>query len=61
MNFRYLSLCVTVAFITLGGDVLSQAQMGGGQQGAIFVDDEYIYVATSNTVVKRVALSVFSS
>jgi|TARA_R100000353_G_scaffold58555_1_gene46227 hypothetical protein len=36
-------------------------QLGGGQQGAIFVDDEYIYVATSNTVVKRVALSVFSS
>ena len=36
-------------------------QLGGGQQGSIFVDDEYIYVATSNTVVKRVALSVFSS
>lgn len=57
---------VTANWIKLGlnsGSISNNAttQLGGGQQGAIFVDDEYIYVATSNTVVKRVALSVFSS
>ena len=31
----------------------------GGLQGSIFWDEDYLYVATSNTVVKRVALSVF--
>jgi len=31
----------------------------GGQQGSIFWDSDYLYVATSNTVIKRVALSVF--
>jgi len=36
-------------------------ELGGGQQGAIFVDSGYLYVATSNTVIKRVALSTFSS
>ena len=57
---------ITANWIKLGlnsGSISNNAttQLGGGQQGAIFVDDEYIYVATSNTVVKRVALSVFSS
>jgi len=33
---------------------------GGGLQGSIFWDANYLYVATSNTVIKRVALSVFS-
>lgn len=32
----------------------------GGLQGSIFWDDNYLYVATSNTQIKRVALSVFS-
>lgn len=36
-------------------------ELGGGQQGAIFVDSDYLYVATSNTVIKRVALSTFAS
>jgi hypothetical protein len=36
-------------------------ELGGGQQGAIFIDSDYLYVATSNTVIKRVALSTFSS
>jgi hypothetical protein len=31
----------------------------GGLQGSIFWDEDYLYVATSNTQVKRVALSVF--
>ena len=35
--------------------------LGGGMQGSIFWDDDYLYVATSNTVIKRVALSVFAS
>lgn len=32
----------------------------GGMQGSIFWDENYLYVATSNTVIKRVALSTFS-
>lgn len=37
-------------------------QLGsGGLQGSIFWDENYLYVATSNTVVKRVALSTFAS
>ncbi len=36
-------------------------ELGGGQQGAIFIDSNYLYVATSNTVIKRVALSDFAS
>jgi hypothetical protein len=31
-----------------------------GMQGSIFWDSNYLYVATSNTVIKRVALSTFS-
>ena len=31
-----------------------------GMQGSIFWDENYLYVATSNTVIKRVALSTFS-
>ena len=31
----------------------------GGLQGSIFWDSSFLYVATSNTQVKRVALSVF--
>ena len=30
-------------------------------QGSLFWDDDYLYVAISNTVIKRVALSVFDS
>lgn len=33
---------------------------GGGLQGSIFWDTSFLYVATSNTQVKRVALSAFS-
>ena len=36
-------------------------QLGGGNQGAIFWDTDYLYVAVSNTVIKRVALSTFAS
>ena len=31
----------------------------GGLQGSIFYDANFLYVATSNTQVKRIALSVF--
>ena len=33
----------------------------GGLQGTFFWDEDYLYLATSNTVIKRVALGVFSS
>ena len=36
-------------------------QLGGGQWGSIFVDANYLYVATSNTVVKRITLSDWDS
>jgi hypothetical protein len=53
-------------FITIAkstGTVSNNAttELGGGMQGSILIDDDYLYVATSNTVIKRVALSVFSS
>lgn len=53
--------------ITLSGEatVLSNnatTQLGaGGLQGTMFWDENFLYVATSNTVIKRVALSVFDS
>lgn len=34
--------------------------LGAGMQGSIFWDENYLYVATSNTVIKRVALSAFA-
>ena len=52
---------VTIAKTT--GTVSNNAttELGsGGLEGSIFWDDDFLYVATSNTVVKRVALSVFS-
>jgi|TARA_R110000796_G_scaffold23112_4_gene66557 hypothetical protein len=53
-------------FITIAkstGTVSNNAttELGGGMQGSILFDENYIYVATSNTVIKRVALSVFAS
>ena len=36
-------------------------QFGAGMQGTLAWDANYLYVATSNTVVKRVALSIFDS
>lgn len=33
--------------------------LGAGMQGSIFWDSDYLYVAVSNTQIKRVALSVF--
>lgn len=34
--------------------------LGTGAQGSIFWDENYLYVAVSNTQIKRVALSVFT-
>lgn len=59
------SLKVTSGAITLGAKTTVSSNNtttvlgGGGLQGSIFWDDSYLYVATSNTVIKRVALSVF--
>lgn len=36
------------------------ATFGAAAQGSIAWDQNYLYIATSNTVIKRVALSVFS-
>jgi len=36
------------------------AVFGAGAQGSIAWDENYLYIATSNTVIKRVALSAFS-
>ena len=33
--------------------------LGAGMQGSIFWDSDYLYVAVSDTVIKRVALSLF--
>lgn len=59
------SLKVNSGVITLGANTTVSSNNtttvlgGGGLQGSIFWDDSYLYVATSNTVIKRVALSVF--
>jgi|MDSW01.2.fsa_nt_gb hypothetical protein len=57
---------------TLGGDLtISNSKsvtsnnattlLGAGMQGTIMWDANYLYVATSNTVIKRVALQEFNS
>ncbi len=53
-------------YITVGkstGTVSNNAttELGGGMQGSILFDENYIYVANSNKAIKRVALSVFAS
>lgn len=59
------SLKVNSGAITLGAKTTVSSNNtttvlgGGGLQGSIFWDDSYLYVATSNTEIKRVALSVF--
>ena len=53
---------VTIAKTT--GSVSNNAttELGsGGLEGSIFWDADFLYVATSNTQVSRVALSLFSS
>ena len=57
---------VTSGFITLNvpttvsSNNTTTVLSAGGLQGSIFWDTNFLYVATSNTQVKRVALSVFS-
>tara|TARA_R100001460_G_C3551800_1_gene175209 strand:+ start:1506 stop:1928 length:423 start_codon:yes stop_codon:yes gene_type:complete len=57
---------VTSGFITLNTPTTVSSNntttvlSAGGLQGSIFWDTNFLYVATSNTQVKRVALSVFS-
>ena len=56
---------VTSGFITLNAPTTVSSNNAttvlgaGGLQGSIFWDSSYLYVATSNTQVKRVALSVY--
>lgn len=52
---------VTLAAKTTVGSNNATTVLGqGGLHGSIFWDEDYLYVATSNTQIKRVALSVFS-
>ena len=49
-----------VSKTTVGSNNATTVLGQGGLQGSIFWDEDYLYVATSNTQIKRVALSVFS-
>lgn len=51
---------VTLATSTTVGSNNATNVLGAGMQGSIFWDEDYLYVAVSNTQIKRVALSVFS-
>ena len=57
---------ITSGFVTLNAHTTVSSNntttvlSAGGLQGSIFWDTNFLYVATSNTQVKRVALSVFS-
>ena len=48
-----------VSKTTVGSNNATTVLGQGGLQGSIFWDENYLYVATSNTQIKRVALSVF--
>jgi len=57
---------INAGVITLGSNTVVSSNNpttvlgSGGMLGSIFWDSNYLYVATSNTVIKRVALSDFS-
>ena len=57
---------ITSGFVTLNAPTTVSSNntttvlSAGGLQGSIFWDTNFLYVATSNTQVKRVALSAFS-
>jgi len=51
---------VTLSTPTTVSSNNATTQLGAGRQGSIFWDEDFLYVAVSNTVIKRVALSVFS-
>jgi hypothetical protein len=50
---------ITLASATTVGSNNATNVLGSGMQGSIFWDSDYLYVAISNTQIKRVALSVF--
>ena len=58
---RITSGKITLAAKTTVSSNNATTLLGGGHQGSIFWDENCLYVATSNTVIKRVALSVFAS
>ena len=57
---------LTSGFITLGPTTTVSSNNAttvlgsGGLQGSLFYDSSFLYIAVSNTQVKRVALSAFS-
>jgi len=50
---------VTLAVPTTVSSNNATSVLGAGMQGSIFWDSDYLYVAVSNTQIKRVALSLF--
>lgn len=59
---RFNAGAVTLTAKTSVSSNNATTQLGsGGMQGSMFWDENYLYVATSNTVIKRVALSTFAS
>ena len=50
---------VTLATPTTPTSNNATTDLGAGMQGSIFWDSDYLYVAVSNTQIKRVALSLF--
>tara|TARA_R100001079_G_scaffold91405_1_gene53969 strand:- start:381 stop:809 length:429 start_codon:yes stop_codon:yes gene_type:complete len=58
---RVTSGKITLAAKTTVSSNNTTTLLGGGHQGSIFWDENFLYVATSNTVIKRVALSTFAS
>ena len=65
-NDQIKGIKLTSGFITLGPTTTVSSNNAttvlgsGGLQGSLFYDSSFLYVAVSNTQVKRVALSVFS-
>lgn len=54
---RYLKIAKSTGSISNN----TTTELGAGMQGSMFFDSNYAYFATSNTVIKRVALSNFAS
>jgi len=50
---------MTLAKSTTPSSNNATTDLGAGMQGSIFWDSDYLYVAVSNTQIKRVALSIF--
>jgi|TARA_R110000803_G_scaffold36912_6_gene79450 hypothetical protein len=50
---------ITLATSTTPTSNNATTDLGAGMQGSVFWDQNYLYIATSNTEIKRVALNTF--